>query len=423
MRSVVENGFLLLVCSMNDYSAKLTADRWAQLIKVQVKPPDEDVPKKRVAWADGTGDKPENEQAAESVDDAWNKMMNPQRRPRKSVQLGTSITKLPCVRDGSVISIAVASDFQAVAAKHDGTLLALYEELPDFAVATTIHCRPSSDVETRVRTFVDNLTLHYSGQLETAPVEPDVIGEIRCVMQNPGNVLQKFVIAVFRLTVAFDELLEYFGLQRPEPLPVQAPSSTPRQSPLPPVVDADETQENRPPAKSKAYEDMMRRIEEVANRNTNSPETPPDKPVVQRTELLRPRLPPVLIQPRPEFCKEPKVLSGRSLQFISRQIDKGLSLGVYLNLKDSVISGIAFDSLSKMNASAADVTYRVLLTWKRTSPSRKLKNNQSGPALVDELVNALEQIGRSDLCEVVKKAFTENTEISANMLNPTVVVT
>lgn len=60
------------------------------------------------------------------------------------------------------------------------------------------------------------------------------------------------------------------------------------------------------------------------------------------------------------------MLSGRSLQALSKYIERGLTLGVHLNLKDSVISGIAFDSLSKRSA-LNEVTYRVLLQWKRTA--------------------------------------------------------
>ena len=55
--------------------------------------------------------------------------------------------------------------------------------------------------------------------------------------------------------------------------------------------------------------------------------------------------------------REPRVLSGRSLQTLSRMIEEGLTLAVYLDMPDSTITGIGFDALSN-GLSLSDVTYR-----------------------------------------------------------------
>ena len=60
------------------------------------------------------------------------------------------------------------------------------------------------------------------------------------------------------------------------------------------------------------------------------------------------------------------MLSGRSLQCLSRHISggAGLQLGVQLDIPASVVAGMTFDTLAGGHLST-DVTYRVLLLWKR----------------------------------------------------------
>jgi len=64
---------------------------------------------------------------------------------------------------------------------------------------------------------------------------------------------------------------------------------------------------------------------------------------------------------------------------LSRFVEHGLTLGVHLQLKDSVISGLAFDSLSKRSA-LNEVTYRVLLQWKRTASAALRPRPGQGPS-------------------------------------------
>lgn len=65
------------------------------------------------------------------------------------------------------------------------------------------------------------------------------------------------------------------------------------------------------------------------------------------------------------MLKEPRVLSGRSLQCLARHISgDGIKLAVQLDIPDSAITGMAFDLLANGNT-AADITYRMLLMWKR----------------------------------------------------------
>ena len=93
-------------------------------------------------------------------------------------------------------------------------------------------------------------------------------------------------------------------------------------------------------------------------------------------------------------AREPRVLSGRSLQVLSKYIERGLTLGVHLQLKDSVISGIAFDSLSK-RSTLHEVTYRVLLQWKRAAHSAFVRNRREQNLTVGLSFTAKMPLGQS----------------------------
>ena len=49
---------------------------------------------------------------------------------------------------------------------------------------------------------------------------------------------------------------------------------------------------------------------------------------------------------------------------LSRLVPEGLTLAVHLDLPDSTITGLGFDAISN-GLGMADVTYRILLYWKR----------------------------------------------------------
>jgi len=93
--------------------------------------------------------------------------------------------------------------------------------------------------------------------------------------------------------------------------------------------------------------------------------------------------------------KEARVLSGRSLQCLARQIaGSGLALGAKLEMSESTISGMAFDRLAAAHT-PADVTYRMLVMWKRRAiaagcyqPRPELRDDST--SLADSLVSGRE---------------------------------
>ncbi|XP_074652692.1 uncharacterized protein LOC141907043 isoform X2 [Tubulanus polymorphus] len=110
-------------------------------------------------------------------------------------------------------------------------------------------------------------------------------------------------------------------------------------------------------------------------------------------------------RPVQKVSKESKVLTSRSMQILAREIEQGLTLAVHLDLPDSAITGIGFDSLSNGH-SLVDVTYKVLLRWKRSFKSKD-RDQQ-----VDNLVLALKEMGRFDIAAVVMDRHRQNAELS-----------
>ena len=72
----------------------------------------------------------------------------------------------------------------------------------------------------------------------------------------------------------------------------------------------------------------------------------------------------------PSVSRESRVLSGRSLVHLAREVEQGLTLAIYLDLNDSTITGMGFDALAK-GQSLVDITYKVLLLWKRRTSKYK----------------------------------------------------
>ncbi len=81
------------------------------------------------------------------------------------------------------------------------------------------------------------------------------------------------------------------------------------------------------------------------------------------------------------MTKEARVLSGRSLLSLAREVEQGLTLAIHLHLTDSTITGMGFDALAR-GQSLADITYKVLLLWKRkTGRYKDLQVGAVGPGL------------------------------------------
>ena len=104
--------------------------------------------------------------------------------------------------------------------------------------------------------------------------------------------------------------------------------------------------------------------------------------------------------------RESKVLTGRSLACLAREIEQGLTLAIYLGISDSTITGMGFDALAN-GQNLVDITYRILLLWKRRS--HHYKNKQA-----DLLADALNDMGRSDVAAVIMDHHRQNIELTPN---------
>ncbi|XP_050417521.1 uncharacterized protein LOC126830967 [Patella vulgata] len=110
--------------------------------------------------------------------------------------------------------------------------------------------------------------------------------------------------------------------------------------------------------------------------------------------------------------REARVITGKSLMNLSRRVPEGLTLAVHLDLPDSTITGLGFDAISN-GLNMADVTYKILLYWKR-----KLKDKKD--AAVNELAEALSAMGRPDITEVLLQCHKDNKELTEEYLNEAV---
>ena len=97
-------------------------------------------------------------------------------------------------------------------------------------------------------------------------------------------------------------------------------------------------------------------------------------------------------------------MTGKSLLALAKEIEQGLTLAIYLDLTDSTITGMGFDALAK-GLSLVDITYRILMLWKRKTS--KLKDAQ-----VDMLAAALQEMGRTDTAAVVLARHRANLELT-----------
>ncbi|XP_076438464.1 uncharacterized protein LOC143277498 [Babylonia areolata] len=102
--------------------------------------------------------------------------------------------------------------------------------------------------------------------------------------------------------------------------------------------------------------------------------------------------------------REARVLSGRSLMTLAKMLDNGVALAIQLGLKESTVSGIGFDTMSGAR-SLTDMTYKILLYWKRTC-------KQKNEGAVQELVGALQQLGKGSVGQVVLDSHHRNKELT-----------
>ena len=89
---------------------------------------------------------------------------------------------------------------------------------------------------------------------------------------------------------------------------------------------------------------------------------------------------------------------------IAKVVPEGLTLAVHLDLPDSTITGLGFDAISN-GLGMADVTYKILLYWKR-----RLKNRRD--VAVRHLSSALRDMGKTDVADLIEERHLQNMEIT-----------
>ena len=115
------------------------------------------------------------------------------------------------------------------------------------------------------------------------------------------------------------------------------------------------------------------------------------------------------------------MLSGRSLQCLARQISGyGIKLAMQLDVSDSTITGMTFDTLAQQHA-ASDITYRMLLMWKRRIACYQRSvlghggydSTDVGNAQVDMLVQAVVvATGNTQVADVIIEHHRANRELT-----------
>ncbi|GFS10133.1 hypothetical protein ElyMa_003054000 [Elysia marginata] len=107
--------------------------------------------------------------------------------------------------------------------------------------------------------------------------------------------------------------------------------------------------------------------------------------------------------------RESRALSGKSLMTLARLIPEGLTLAVHLQLPDSTITGIGFDALSN-NLNMSDVSYKILLYWKR-----KCKDKQLGA--VKQLTSALREMSYHSIADAVLDCHQGHKEFTPDCVS------
>ncbi|XP_067933601.1 uncharacterized protein [Watersipora subatra] len=225
---------------------------------------------------------------------------------------------------------------------------------------------------------VDNF-MTFEIEPKSTDARGDIEAFIKYYVENTSasdGLVTKTLVRECHFTITAEQVAEYFYVEQEQE----------------PVVD--ETKEEGPLSDLNIYVKDLVSAEEAAKVTA-------EKAREQTVTVRRLAAP---LRPKRMIYREPRVLSGRSLQTLSRMIEEGLTLAVYLDMPDSTITGIGFDALSN-GLSLSDVTYRILLRWKRSTRTR-------GDSAVEVLLKALSGMGREDIVSVVHDAHRRNSELT-----------
>lgn len=102
--------------------------------------------------------------------------------------------------------------------------------------------------------------------------------------------------------------------------------------------------------------------------------------------------------------RESRVLSGRSLMYLSKAVPNGLNLAIHLGLSESCITGLGFDALAN-GLNMSDITYKILLYWKRHQVDKY-------DVAVNQLALAFQQIGLTQVSNIIINQHNEGNEIN-----------
>lgn len=208
--------------------------------------------------------------------------------------------------------------------------------------------------------------------------EKGLIGNVTFVPLNINEPLAKMASTLkFKVDINEEAVKAYF---RPEYVPEE------------PVIEKQ---------KPKIEFDLSIKQEE----KKDVPFVPKFKPLPSHVmdRLMKPSRKPIVLE------RESRVLSGKSLMTLSRLVPEGLTLAVHLDLPDSTITGLGFDAISN-GLGMVDVTYKILLYWKRIQKDKK-------DGAVNALSVALREMGRGDIASVVTEKHQENKDLTAECFN------
>lgn len=208
--------------------------------------------------------------------------------------------------------------------------------------------------------------------------EKDLIGNVSFIPLDLNDPLAKAATTLkFKVDINEENVRAYF---KPEYIPEE------------PVVE-----------KQKPKLDFDFSVKEEEKKDV--PFVPKFKPLPSTVmeRLMRSNRKPIILE------KESKILSGKSLMTLSRLVPEGLTLAVHLDLPDSTITGLGFDAISN-GLGMVDVTYKILLYWKRT-----MKDKKDGA--VNTLSMALREMGRDDIATIVTERHKENKDLTVECFN------
>jgi hypothetical protein len=122
--------------------------------------------------------------------------------------------------------------------------------------------------------------------------------------------------------------------------------------------------------------------------------------------------------------REPRVLTGRSLQCLAREVPAGINLAVHLDISESTITGMAFDALASgppvgrhhlPYPSAVEAGGRRRRPWASDTACRA---DAAGAAQVEALATAIDAVGFPQVAEVVRERHRANKELTSDCFHP-----